>query len=267
MPILKRFFPCSREINDDPEVWELTDTFGDRAIRLWLEILSITDKTNNDFKLSGPWVAQIAKHTKLNLKTVVRAIAWMVERNWVTVLGERSAANAWVSSLLKLAEDWPETHRRLAGDLPETHRRLVEEWSENGRKLSLCVSNYAKYHKSRETKKHFDVSPPNLTEPNLVKKEEESPPGGGPSAPENVIQFPRPIKKQKLTDAEFLADLKKNLAYAHIDIDRELAKMDAWLLLRPNRQKTRRFIVSWLNRIEKPIGPTPSAPAKREVVL
>ena len=29
--------------------------------------------------------------------------------------------------------------------------------------------------------------------------------------------------------------------------------MDAWLLAHPGRQKTKRFVVGWLNKIEKPL--------------
>ena len=56
-----------------------------------------------------------------------------------------------------------------------------------------------------------------------------------------------------LSDEDFIKTLKTNPAYKHIDIDRELAKMDAWLLTHQGRQKTRRFIVKWLNRIETPL--------------
>jgi hypothetical protein len=57
-----------------------------------------------------------------------------------------------------------------------------------------------------------------------------------------------------LTNEDFVLSLKTNPAYQHINIDTELAKMDAWLSTRPGRQKTRRFIVNWLNKIDKPIS-------------
>uniref|UniRef100_A0A6M3XPJ6 Uncharacterized protein n=1 Tax=viral metagenome TaxID=1070528 RepID=A0A6M3XPJ6_9ZZZZ len=52
----------------------------------------------------------------------------------------------------------------------------------------------------------------------------------------------------------FLKSIKNNPAYKDIDIDRELGKMDAWLLVHPGRQKTKCFIVNWLNKIDKPIN-------------
>ena len=59
------------------------------------------------------------------------------------------------------------------------------------------------------------------------------------------------------SDIDFIKKLKANPAYQHINIDNELNKMDAWLLVHKDRQKTRRFIVGWLNKIDKPIDTTP----------
>lgn len=57
------------------------------------------------------------------------------------------------------------------------------------------------------------------------------------------------------TNGNFIAALKANQAYAGIDIDRELGRMDAWLSTPAgrSRKKTRRFIVNWLNRIDQPM--------------
>jgi hypothetical protein len=60
---------------------------------------------------------------------------------------------------------------------------------------------------------------------------------------------------RQLTDDEWLVShVRANPAYTHINIDQELGKMDAWLSTRPQKKKTRRFIVNWLNRIEKPMS-------------
>lgn len=53
---------------------------------------------------------------------------------------------------------------------------------------------------------------------------------------------------------DFLTTLKTNPVYKGIDIDRELGKMDAWLSVHPGRQKTQRFIINWLNKIDKPMA-------------
>jgi len=58
-------------------------------------------------------------------------------------------------------------------------------------------------------------------------------------------------KKNILSDDEFLKSLKEKFTW--VDFDREMAKIDAWLLANPGRQKTRRFIVKWISRVEKPM--------------
>jgi hypothetical protein len=60
--------------------------------------------------------------------------------------------------------------------------------------------------------------------------------------------------KTSVTNQDFVKSLKTNPAYEHINIDIELAKMDAWLSTHKGRQKTRRFVVNWLNKIDRPIG-------------
>ncbi len=77
-------------------------------------------------------------------------------------------------------------------------------------------------------------------------------------SPESRVQSPergKSARKQNLPDDAFIEALKANPAYSHIDIDRELAKMDAWLLTPKGRgrKKTRQFIVNWLNKIDVPV--------------
>jgi hypothetical protein len=54
----------------------------------------------------------------------------------------------------------------------------------------------------------------------------------------------------------FLETLKTNPAYKHINFDIEIAKMQAWLSLPRNkgRQLTDRFILNWLNKVDKPVS-------------
>lgn len=64
----------------------------------------------------------------------------------------------------------------------------------------------------------------------------------------------------KLSDQEFVLSLKTNPAYSFIDIDKEMGKVDAWLIANPGRKKTRKFFVNWLNRIEAPMSLGKQAP-------
>ena len=61
--------------------------------------------------------------------------------------------------------------------------------------------------------------------------------------------------KKNKDNKDFLTKIKENPAYSHINIDNELAKMDAWLSQpkNRNRKKTTRFVLNWLNRIEVPL--------------
>jgi len=65
---------------------------------------------------------------------------------------------------------------------------------------------------------------------------------------------PTPKKRNILSDDEFLKSLKEKFTW--VDFEREMAKIDAWLLANPGRQKTRRFIVKWISKVEKPMGIT-----------
>jgi hypothetical protein len=60
-------------------------------------------------------------------------------------------------------------------------------------------------------------------------------------------------KKSYLLDEEFWAEMRRH--YPDIDVDAESRKMDAWLLARPGRKKTRQFVINWLNKVEPALAP------------
>jgi hypothetical protein len=262
MPSPKRWFPVSREVNHDPELWEMTELYGDRALRIWLELLAWADKNDNHVQLSGRWVASLAQLTKTNLKTVVRVVAWILDRGWIVIMGDQNIAEKWIETLRHLSKDFPKTGRRLAEDLPETHRRMVEEWAENGRRLSLCTANYWKYHRRPDptgNKKEAGTDslpvPPFPSLPKDKEREEGKRAGSTSSAPASGARNGR---KVSLADEEFIAALKNNPAYAGIDIDREIGKLQAWLQTPKGfgKHMTRSRVVNWLNRVDKPMNRT-----------
>ncbi len=65
----------------------------------------------------------------------------------------------------------------------------------------------------------------------------------------------RKARTTRLADDEFITALKTNPAYSGIDIDRELFKLDAWMLTPKGagKQKTRGRILNWLNKCDRPI--------------
>ena len=60
-------------------------------------------------------------------------------------------------------------------------------------------------------------------------------------------------KKTYLLDDEFWAEMKRH--YPNVDVDAESRKMDAWLLARPGRKKTRMFVIGWMNKVEPALAP------------
>ena len=91
-------------------------------------------------------------------------------------------------------------------------------------------------------------------------KEEAKRAGSTASSPAGDSSVKR---KVQLSDEEFLEALRKNEAYKHLDLDREFGKMDAWLLTPKGRgrSKTRKFVVSWLNKTADEHRPMTTGPA------
>lgn len=85
------------------------------------------------------------------------------------------------------------------------------------------------------------------------------PVGGGSGTNTGSItgtgKIPRQEKSEKITDEEWLAAIRQNSAYQHINIDMEIGKMLAWLSLPKNkwRRRTKQFTINWLNKIESPM--------------
>ena len=125
----KRWFPVSHDLNSDSEVWDLTNQFGDRALRVWLEILSILDRNENEFWLAGGWLANLSRRVRQTPATVSRVI-------------RQCLANGWLTAGEELANGWPTV---------------------------LRGTNYSKYHRTREPNKtptrSLDRRSPNLSEP------------------------------------------------------------------------------------------------------
>ena len=73
-----------------------------------------------------------------------------------------------------------------------------------------------------------------------------------------------PASRAVLSDADFLETLRKNPAYARLDIADQMGRLDAWLTTPRGRgkQKTRGRVVNWLNRAleDLPLAPSGEEP-------
>lgn len=137
------------DINDDPEVWEFTDTFGDRASRTWDEVLSILERTQNRWRLAGDWSVSISRKVRQTSANVRRQVDWMVAKGWL----------------------------------------LVDERSTDGSPLVLSARNHWKFHKREEHKAkpsgNDDASPqPTNQQTNQPKDAGETPALSKNSIPE-----------------------------------------------------------------------------------
>jgi len=102
MPRPKRYFHCSQEIVADPEIWELVREFGDRSLFTWLQILIYLDRTENQWRLTGDWLAVLSRSVRQSSANLQRQISWMTAKGWLQV-GESSADG---SPLLLKASNW-----------------------------------------------------------------------------------------------------------------------------------------------------------------
>lgn len=112
MPSTKRWHPVSRDLNDDSELWQFTEEFGDRPIRVWLEVLAILDRTENHWRLTGDWSGTLSRKVRLYPKKVSSSVLWMIKKGWL----------------------------------------LIKEHDSDGSPLVLESPNFWKYHKRRDAK-------------------------------------------------------------------------------------------------------------------
>lgn len=135
MPRIKRWFPVSHDINADPEVWTLRRSIGEKALSVWLELLSISDR-NEGFLLSPD-----TPETEVSsaYQSLLRSVSGKCQSTVTKVL----AVSDFAHSRMWLVSD----------PIPR-------------------VRNYAKYHRTEERKKlpsgNGFRSLPDLTRPDLT---------------------------------------------------------------------------------------------------
>ena len=71
---------------------------------------------------------------------------------------------------------------------------------------------------------------------------------------ESKVNKSKVNKSNKKQQLPFLEILKNNPTYSHVDFDHELGKMDVWLGRNPGRKKTEKFVLNWINKIDKPVA-------------
>jgi hypothetical protein len=121
-----------------------------------------------------------------------------------------------------------------------TFPNFVEHNGSTAKKRAKTQQRVTKHRNARSV---TDVTLKALPE---KRREEKS---NNTSSDEEVGRVTAPRRKSGyLLDEEFWAEMRRH--YPDIEVEAESRKMDAWLLARPGRKKTRQFCVNWLNKAE-----------------
>lgn len=86
----------SHDINADPEMWELRETFGDRAGFIWLECLAIADRNSGKVGPDSDFTRNhLASKCRTNRTKVRLVLDWCRVKGWL-VFGEHIQVTKWL---------------------------------------------------------------------------------------------------------------------------------------------------------------------------
>ena len=185
------------------------------------------------------WIKVKIRHIDYDFDSVDPAICWA----WMKAMSMTAALERIPSDIQIQNRIGIETLKKLKNILTKNGTSLEEvlvkvmEDVEHINKRRKDLRRYVRKHRS----KHFVSAYKTVTKPIREDKIRED-------KIRVVVGADAPP-----TDKEFIETLKANSSYKHINIYIELGKMDAWLSVHKGRQKTRRFIINWLNKIDAPV--------------
>lgn len=152
---MAKYFPVSQDFNDDPETWQLTDEFGDRALRTWIEILSILDRNRNEWKLVERWEFVLGKKLRMSPAKCRLIVGWMLAKHWL-IVGQYSADG---SPHILHAPKYEKYHKMRSGvSLPPnlTYPNLTISSHQNAQKSNASPS--AGFDKSKKKEGDLGMS-------------------------------------------------------------------------------------------------------------
>jgi hypothetical protein len=76
--------PAWQLINENIETWAFTQAFGDRAIRTWLEILTVAAKNDNVIIVSKGWLGWLQRRVRQHRSRIKKQIEWMLVHGWLS---------------------------------------------------------------------------------------------------------------------------------------------------------------------------------------
>ena len=247
MPEIRQplWFKLSVDFYDHPKVF----TLSIHERELYQRAICYSRRHLTDGFLSRDTLRQLGKPLVSDLCECIRK-----GRHWEEVCDSWIEVLAKVTLLDRIDENFLQVHGFLDWNPSRSHVESItsmrREYGSKGGKLKhinmLDAKQNAKQNASKRlandlVKVYPETETETETETEIKKKSSAS-------------QVRKP-SKPTLTDMEWIESLKSNPAYQHINFDVENGKMDAWLSLPKNKHriKTRKFILSWINRQEKPI--------------
>lgn len=154
MPRIKRWMPINQDINGDHELWHLTDTFGDRAMRLWLEVLSILERTENQWRLTPGWLAALSRRCRQSSAKCSRIIRHCMAVGWL--IGRGESTDGWPSILS--SPKYAEYHKTRGINKPTPGKQTGSLPSESSESSESLKENIYKRKKAISFPETFSVS-------------------------------------------------------------------------------------------------------------
>lgn len=155
---------------------------------------------------------------------------------------------SFVTSEMKLMNHWGWSKEKTRRFLTVCEQCEMIERKSDRRKTTITLINYNGYQKvetdNRPLSDHEETT--------------DRPPADHERDTTKEVKNDKNVRKNILTDEAFLNSLKEKFTW--IDFEQVMIKIDAWILAHPGRKKTRRFVVNWLNKIERPMDIQPNLP-------
>lgn len=98
MPVPKRWHPVSHDLFADEGIWDAVEKFGDRVVFLWLEILSILDRHDNQFKVVDNTISNLARRVRQRPASVQLALSYWLASGWIELNKELTTPQQTVYS-------------------------------------------------------------------------------------------------------------------------------------------------------------------------
>jgi hypothetical protein len=202
----------------------------------WLEAILIMTKSG-EFSLSGT-VAQFSRLFGISTEEVENYIEELDESGTADVIRCNGGVTDRNAKVTERNEKITLISRRLK------------------RELSSKENNKLRQAKFRNNAKVTEESRDRVISNKLIvkskEKEEEKSSVEYEDTTSKKTKATTATTKPKLSDDDWLESMRSTQAYKHIDIDSELQKAQIWCDAN-NRQRTRKFMVNWFNRIQAPI--------------